>query len=406
MRRTAVTALVALMVLLAGCGAAFQGTTTTDSPASTSSDAISPSSGTVEGATGTIAFYVSDQPAAIEDFEHLNVTIEKVGLHKAGADEEPTEDAEEEENETTTTTTTATTDSTANETDGNETTTTTTATTEEDDGDEGDASEEDDKDGSGDWVTYEVDNRTVDLTELKGANATRLANLTAPDGTYDTVFVYVSDVEGVLKDGGETNVKLPSQKLQLHTTFEIGPNATTDFVYDIAVHKAGQSGTYILKPNIAESGTQVEIRDVDRDRDRDRDEDRERDDDAEEEAEDENGADAGMDEEMNETETENAGENDGKEEDANDAADGPGEQAGLSIALDGNVTAGESVTVVVTNDDGGGVAGADVFVDGDEVGQTDGDGRLEITVPEDGDELEIRVEKAGAEAELEREIGG
>ncbi|MFC4247824.1 DUF4382 domain-containing protein, partial [Natribaculum luteum] len=131
----------------------------------------------------------------------------------------------------------------------------------------GEPGESDESDGAADerWIEYDVDEKTVDLTELKGANATALDEFELPEGEYETVFIYVSDTEGILTDGTETNVKLPSQKLKLHTAFTVGAGDEIDFVYDIAPHKAGKSGKYILKPVISESGTgdEVEIHDVD-----------------------------------------------------------------------------------------------------------------------------------------------
>jgi len=468
MRRTAITALVALMVALAGCGATTQGgltTTQTDD----ATNAIEPTSGMGSGSTGTIAFYVSDQPAAIEDFEHLNVTIQRIGLKPAGADDDEessdgaeSDDGNESEDENETTTTVTTTATTTNETTEERTNTSTTTTTEtlenetteapendseddeaedeqdeeereegedEDDDEEREVEEaEDEKDDEkAGWVTYDVDNRTVDLTELRGENATRLANLSAPSGTYTTVFVYVSDVHGVLKNGEEVRVKLPSQKLQLHTTFEIGANASAEFVYDIAVHKAGNSGKYILKPNIAESGTDVPIRDVDRER-----EHRSEMNDGEEHGDDEmdehDEEDMGEHDEMNETEGEHGqdesemgeghdgngmddqdgnGMDDESEHGGGEPGDGADHEDRFSIALDGNVTAGGTVTVSVTNAQDKAVSGAAVSVNGDSVGETDGDGAIEITVPEGAEELEITVRTpGGAEIDFERSLEG
>jgi hypothetical protein len=180
-------------------------------------------------------FYVSDQQNAIADFAHLNVTITEIGLKRADAGD----DSGEEERAVD---------------DGNET-----------DGDDasGNETEESDGDGPG-WETYAVDNVTVDLTKLQGANATRIADFAAHSGNYTTVFVHVSDVEGTLTDGTETNVKLPSERLKLTKPFELAPNASVDFVYDVTVRKAGNSGWYVLQPVVGESGPDVAIREVDR----------------------------------------------------------------------------------------------------------------------------------------------
>jgi len=236
-RRAIQLVLVAALVAIAGCAGGMGG-----DPGTNDDDSMTDSSG-----TGTAAFYVSDEPNAIDDFEHLNVTITKVGFKKTG---NVTADATNE------------TDGNVTETDsdsaGNESTTETPTNETAENGSDDSAADEQ-------WIEREVNETTVDLTELKGANASMIDEFELPAGEYETVFVYVDDTEGILTDGTETRVKLPSEKLQLHTTFTIGNDESVDFVYDIAPHKAGKSGKYILKPVITESGTgdEVEIHDID-----------------------------------------------------------------------------------------------------------------------------------------------
>ena len=224
MRRELLTALVAVLVLLAGCSAGpagdapqtttFDGTdrtTTADRTAgsddTTTADGSTPADSPDGGsADKSVQFYLSDRPNAIGDFDHLNVTVTKVGIHRAG---------------------------------------------------NGSA--------GGEWLEYSV-NATVDLTRLLGANATKIGSFDLPNGTYTKVFVYVSDTRGVM-NGTETRVKLPSSKLQLNKGFTVGQGEAPSFVFDIAVHKAGKSGKYVLSPVVSESGTsgEVEIRDIDAD---------------------------------------------------------------------------------------------------------------------------------------------
>ncbi len=245
MERNAIQLLfVAALVAVAGCaggvGGGFDGDPATD-------DTTDPVDGTdaIDGDSATATFYVSDEPNQIDDFEHLNVTVTKVGFKKTG-------DVADERTD-------------ANETDGESEGEPENETREASGAEE--SGEPDESDGAADerWIEYDVDEKTVDLTELKGANATALDEFELPEGEYETVFIYVSDTEGILTDGTETNVKLPSQKLKLHTAFTVGAGDEIDFVYDIAPHKAGKSGKYILKPVISESGTgdEVEIHDVD-----------------------------------------------------------------------------------------------------------------------------------------------
>ncbi|MFB6096348.1 MAG: DUF4382 domain-containing protein, partial [Haloferacaceae archaeon] len=158
--------------------------------------------------TGTVNFYVSDQQNAIGDFAHLNVTVTRVGLHR----------------------TTQAQNGTGNAT-GN---------------------------ASGEWIEHDVDNVTVDLTELQGANATRLGALESPNGTYNKVFVYVDGIDATLENGESASVKLPSQKLRLNEQFTLGVDEEVDFVYDLTVQETG-NGRYILKPVASQSGTDVPI---------------------------------------------------------------------------------------------------------------------------------------------------
>jgi hypothetical protein len=234
---------------------------------------------------------------------------------------------------------------------------------EPDDGDERDDSDEtDDADerDDGEWVEYEVDDRTVDLTRLQGANATRLSSLDAPNGTYEKVFVYVSDVNGTLKDGSDQRVKLPSGKLQLNSEFTVGEGESVDFVFDITAIKAGQSGKYILKPVISESGTDVEIDRVDDDDDGDGDD-----------------------------------EGDDDREDRTESA--------LNATFVDDVAPGENATLRVT-ENGSAVQNATVEVDDGPTGTTDANGEYVVSIPDDAEELEVAVAHDDAETELEFEF--
>jgi len=343
MTRTALyTVLVAGMVLLAGCAGGISGT---------------PTGGDGDGAptagdTGTVSFYISDEPNAIGDFDHLNVTITAVGFQQAGdggdveAEDETVEpETEAPENETV---------EPEAEAPENETEDELEAAENETDAPDGEA---DDDDGeAGGWIEYDVDDRTVDLTELRGANATMLDQFDVPNGTYTKVFVYVDAVNATLESGERVNVKLPSEKLHINERFAVEDGSDVDFVFDIAVHEAGNSGKYILKPVISQSGTDVDIERVD-----------------------DEGEDRG-------TDGEDEGESEGE----------------LQAAFVGSVAPGEDATVEVTRR-GEPVENATVAVDGERVGTTDAEGRLTFAVP-DGEELEVAVRLGEAEAELEREF--
>jgi hypothetical protein len=144
---------------------------------------------------------ISDEVNAIGDFEKLNVTITGIGVHQGG--------------------------------------------------------------DSGAWLEFELDPaEIVDLTDLEGSNATEIWTGQLEEGTYTKIFIYVSEVEGIPNEDGDT-IKLPSGKLQISCPFEITEGEVTEFVYDVTVIKAGQSGKYILQPQIAESGADQDFEEID-----------------------------------------------------------------------------------------------------------------------------------------------
>lgn len=247
--------------------------------------------GEIDGDTqnGLLNFYLSDEENVIEEFRHLNVTVTAVGFHKSGE--------------------------------------------------------------NGTWIERDVDNETVDLTELQGAKATKIAEYDLPNGTYTKVFVHVSDVNGTLNATGDSvDVKLPSQKLHINKQFIVNGSNEVDFVYDLSVHKAGQSGMYIIKPVVAQSGTDVPIEPV------------------------------------------------------GEAADERGDDAdALNVTFVGEVTPGDNATVEVTRN-GSSVENATIAVNGEEVGTTDADGQLTFAVDAEVDELTVAVTHDDQEAELEVEF--
>ena len=319
MRRAVGVALLALLVASAGCLGATGPGTATAGDASDGGDASADATA-VDGPAGTVDFYVSDRPNDMDDFEHLNVTITSVRFHR-------TDDAANA-------TTAAGNGTVENATVTAESTDTTAAD---------DADEADDERGDGQWVEREVNATTVDLTRLRGDNATLVERFALPAGEYDQVVLDVSEVNGTLEGGESTEVKLPSERLKLDSEFTVADGSETSFVYDISVHEAGNSGKYILRPVIEESGADQPVRRVD---------------------------------------------------DREDS---------LDASLLGAVEPGENVTVRVT-DDGEPAADATVSVEGGPGGTTDADGEYVFTVPADAEELEIEVEAGDAEAELEREF--
>lgn len=365
-----VVAVVAL-VALAGCTGFAPGGSSGVSPTADALDTEEPIEPTdydgentdtdADGDTsdaGVVRFYISDEENAISEFRHLNVTISEVGLQMAGDAES---DGSEEQTEPGTNETTPV---------GNET-----EAPADDPGDTpGEETDDDAEEESGDWVEYDVDDRTFDLTQLRGANASLLEELETPEGSYSKVFVHVDEIEATLANGETTNVKLPSEKLQINQDFTVAANDTVDFVFDITVHKAGNSGKYILTPVISESGPDVPIEDVDDER--------------EEETEDE------------ERETEN----DDQETGQNESEEANNAETELNATLIGPAP-GTNATVSVSAN-GSAVVNATVTIDGETVGVTDENGQVTFAVPEDRAEVAVVVESGDADAELEIELEG
>jgi hypothetical protein len=370
MRRTVAAGLLALLMVTAGCIGGMGAGPATDAPTGDDTDAgdgaSDGSAGSADGESGTVNFYVSDRPNDMDDFEHLNVTVTAVRFHLVDSTANGTDD----ENATVTpdgtvtgTATNGTATATATATPNGTVTATATPTpvadeaenesedepVEEDDRDE-DAGERDDDGEDGRWVVREVNATTVDLTRLRGANATLVDAFDLPAGEYNQVVLEVSETNGTLTDGSSTEVKLPSERLKLNQRFVVGNGEEVDFVYDVTVHKAGNSGMYILRPVASESGTDVPIERVD---------------------------------------------DDGDDEDDGDA---------LQVRFTDSVSPGENVTIRVT-DRGNAVANATVSVDGAADGTTNADGEYTFTLPADAEEVEIEVTAGEREGELEREFG-
>jgi len=265
-KQTLLTVLAATMLVLAGCsgGTPADGGASPDDGTADGEDGADGTNG--DTAMGTVEFYVSDQPGRMDDFRHLNVTIDRIGFERAdgGSDATPTVTM------TATNATNATTTATATATNA---TATATAEAEETDSEENESedseaeeteaeADESEEADAGGKVVRDVDARSVDLTQLRGANATLIGTPQIPAGNYTKVTVYISEVNATLQDGSSANVKLPSNTLKLTKGFSLAANGSVQFVYDISVFEAGNSGKYILKPVISESGPDQDVRAV------------------------------------------------------------------------------------------------------------------------------------------------
>lgn len=208
---------------------------------------------------------ISDAPADIGDFDRLDVTFDSARVFDGGDEEEETEATEETATETPAETAEPTeTEGTA---DGG---TTETETEEDDESDEDDQSDEEDAESDEDdgrdrgFYTLDLDDATVDLTQVVGDRALPVFDGELEPGTYQKIELNVASTEGIV-DGEPVDVKVPSEKLQITKPFEIRAGESLEFVFDINVVKRGQDNGYILKPVISQSGVNgedVEVEEV------------------------------------------------------------------------------------------------------------------------------------------------
>lgn len=114
--------------------------------------------------------------------------------------------------------------------------------------------------GSG-WIEFVPEVRTLDLTLLPGEKTQAIWRGNMPEGQYSKVFIYVSDVRGVLKASGQAvDVKRPGNKIQINSLFDISAGSITGFTFDLTVTASGNPKNglrYMLKPQIDESGAVV-----------------------------------------------------------------------------------------------------------------------------------------------------
>ena len=243
---------------------------------------------------------ISDEVNAIADFESLHVTISSIGIHQGGE--------------------------------------------------------------SGTWHNFDLDSGEdydgdevpgLDLTGITDVNALEIWSGELTEGEYTKVFIYVNSVTGELKDDTSPDIKLPSDKLHISKPFNIS-DSVVEFVYDITVIKAGHSGMYVLKPQIAESGPNQPFNDV----------------------------------------TPPKGKPEEEELTLQLASCDTGE------VIDGDVSFGDEVKVLVTHE-GEPMEGATVSIDGMDPMTTEENGLTTCFAIPDVEEIEIGAERDDLEGELE-----
>lgn len=190
--------------------------------------------------TGMLSTRVTDQPGDIDDFESCVVTISEIRLKPSTEDDE--DDTDEETAEATDTPEGTATESTETESDGEE------------------EEEEDDGEDEGEEV-YEIDAAEADLVELQDGNTQLIDDREIETGEYEYMKLTVTNVEGTLEDGGDTEVDTPGNApLKFNESFEIRASTRTTFTADFTPVKRGQQNSYILQP--VASGVEVNYEDV------------------------------------------------------------------------------------------------------------------------------------------------
>lgn len=259
--------------LIAGCTSGdSSGAPDGEDADDTNTDDDAESSG---GDTGAFRLLVTDLPADIGDFDSLEVTLDRARVFRGesgGSDEEGTDGAEE--------TLKPREDDGGNESEGgnesgagNETRSDEeeSGETEKKGGKDEKGSDETDgekKDGESqrEFFWLDLKGATVDLTDVIGDRAVSVFEGELEAGTYSKVELHAAGIEGIV--GGEpVDVKIPSGKLQIVHSFEVRPDESVEFVFDIHVVKKGNGG-YNLRPVISGSGVNgkdVEVEEVDPD---------------------------------------------------------------------------------------------------------------------------------------------
>lgn len=168
--------------------------------------AVSGCTSTTTGNSGQFELLISDRPAAIEDFDYLNVEFSHANVFASSNGSEEVQRIS------------------LNET------------------------------------------SAVDLTQVRNLSAESLINTSLAVGNYSKIELYSERINASV-DGEDVEVKIPPGKLMLTKPFEIRPNSTTSFVFDIQVVLRGNQQNnqgYILKPVISESGVAGEGVEVER----------------------------------------------------------------------------------------------------------------------------------------------
>lgn len=103
---------------------------------------------------------------------------------------------------------------------------------------------------NGEEQTVDIEDTTVDLTQLVGEGAESLGTTELETGDYEYLKVTVGAVPtATLSDGGEAEVTTPGDApLKFNAGFPVCADGETTFTADFTPVKQGQTNRYVLQP--------------------------------------------------------------------------------------------------------------------------------------------------------------
>ncbi len=202
--------------------------------------------------TGNFRLLISDLPADIGDFDSLEVSFDAARIFPDDIDDE-NERGDGNRNGQPGNADNESTDNAPDNAHPSE--------DDEESDDNGDATNYDGGEAGNGFYVLDLDDATVDLTEVIGDKAIAVYERELPEGEYNKLELYVSETDGIV-DGEDVEVTVPSGKLQITHSFELQEGQEVDFVFDIHVVRRGQQDHYNLRPVISGSGINGEDVDV------------------------------------------------------------------------------------------------------------------------------------------------
>ncbi|MBW7904040.1 MAG: DUF4382 domain-containing protein [Phycisphaerae bacterium] len=196
------------------------------------------------GPPGSVRLMVTDKPYPVALIERAEVTVTRIDVRRAGADDELDDDAESGDD-----------DSTAPEKDDPGATGAGSqgGSAGQDDADDdavtGDADDDSDGDdksnasGGRPFVTIFSGERRINLLDLRNGRMDLLADAEVPSGRYSQMRIYVTEGLVRLVDGREFVLRVPSGEqsgIKLHLAFEVEPDNETLLLLDVDLSRAFQ----------------------------------------------------------------------------------------------------------------------------------------------------------------------